>query len=84
MERVLENLHMFARVDEANCSTSIVSCVYKYDLRNLHVDRHKLSYSKIDEVERGVVEFGVEVCAWSRAVKVALEDAGKLAKNYGL
>ena len=31
-----------------------------------------------------MVEFGVEVCARSRAVKVALEDASKLAKNYGL
>ena len=31
-----------------------------------------------------MVEFGVKVCAWSRAVKVALEDAGKLAKNNGL
>jgi hypothetical protein len=30
IERALENLHMLARVNEANCSTSVVSCVDKY------------------------------------------------------
>jgi hypothetical protein len=31
-----------------------------------------------------VVEFSGEFCPWSGAIKVALEDTGKLAKNYRL